>query len=50
MLGWIMPAPLVMPAREYVVLGDDGRVKVVDMSLGNVSVVQMDRAVLSHDS
>ena len=44
MLGWIIPAPLVMPAMLYVVLGDDGSVKVRESSLGNVSVVQIARA------
>ena len=41
MFGWIMPAPLVMPAMRYSVLGEDGRVKVRERSLGKVSVVQM---------
>lgn len=51
MLGWIMPAPLVMPAREYVVprWWEEGRVKVVDSNLGKVSVVMMARAVVSQD-
>ena len=31
------------------VVGEDGRVKVVERSLGKVSVVQMARAVVSHD-
>lgn len=39
MLGWIMPAPLVIPAREKVVLPWEGSVKVVEASLGKVSVV-----------
>jgi len=41
MLGWIMPAPLVVPAIRYSTFGDEGRVKVLDISFGNVSVVQM---------
>ena len=51
MLGWIMPAPFVMPAREYVVpeWWEEGRVKVVERSLGKVSVVIMARAVLSQE-
>lgn len=46
MLGWIMPAPFVMPAREKRVFlwEGPGRVKVVERSLGKVSVVQMARA------
>jgi hypothetical protein len=47
MFGWIMPAPLVMPAIEKVFFGEDGRVKVRDASLGNVSVVQMPLAASS---
>ena len=47
MLGWIMPAPFAMPAREYVVPGEEGRVNVVERSLGKVSVVQIARAVVS---
>lgn len=51
MFGWIMPAPLVMPARLYWVpeWWEEGRVKVVDNSLGKVSVVMMARAVESQD-
>lgn len=40
MLGWIMPAPLVMPAMLYS-LSEPGSVNVRETSLGNVSVVQM---------
>lgn len=47
MLGWIMPAPFVMPARENLVLGKEGRVNWREMSLGKVSVVQMAFAVPS---
>lgn len=47
MLGWIMPAPLVIPARLYCRSGDEGRVNVVERSLGKVSVVQIARAVVS---
>lgn len=47
MFGWIIPAPLVMPARENLVFGKDGRVKVRDESLGKVSVVQMPLAACS---
>lgn len=47
MLGWIMPAPFVMPARLYVMPGEEGRVKVRDSSLGKVSVVHMARAARS---
>lgn len=47
MLGWIMPAPLVMPAIVYVIDGEDGSVNVREMSLGKVSVVQIARAVAS---
>lgn len=50
MFGWIMPAPLVIPARRYVRSGDEGRVKVWERSLGKVSVVQMARAVVSQAS
>lgn len=49
MFGWIMPAPFVMPAREYVIWGDEGSLKVRERSLGNVSVVQMARAAESQD-
>ena len=48
MFGWIMPAPLVMPTREYVICGLEGRVNVQERSLGKVSVVQMARAAASH--
>jgi len=34
-----------MPARWYVVLGEEGSVKERDSNLGNVSVVQIARAV-----
>jgi hypothetical protein len=34
-----------MPAREYVVPGDEGSVNFVERSFGKVSVVQMARAV-----
>lgn len=47
MFGWIMPAPLVMPAKQYWRFGEEGRVKVRDRSLGKVSVVQIARAVAS---
>jgi len=47
MFGWIMPAPLVIPARWYVVLGEEGSVKERESNLGNVSVVQIARAVAS---
>ena len=51
MLGWIMPAPFVIPAREYVVpeWWEEGRVNVVERSLGKVSVVIIARAVLSQE-
>ncbi len=48
--GWIMPAPFVMPAMEKVVLGEDGRVKVREASLGKVSVVQIPLAASSQCS
>lgn len=47
MFGWIMPAPFVMPAILYVVEADDGSLNVREMSLGNVSVVQIARAAVS---
>ena len=50
MLGWIMPAPLVIPASEYVRPGDEGRVNVWERSLGKVSVVQIARAAVSQES
>lgn len=40
MFGWIIPEPLVRPAREYIVFGEEGRVKVREWSFGNVSVVR----------
>jgi len=46
MLGWIMPAPFVMPAILYSTDGDEGRVKDLEMSFGNVSVVQI---AVAHD-
>lgn len=49
MLGWIIPAPLVMPAREYVVDGEEGKENVVERSFGKVSVVQIARAVASQE-
>lgn len=49
MLGWIMPAPLVMPTRWYSSL-EDGREKLRDRSLGKVSVVQIARAAESQCS
>lgn len=42
-----MPAPLVMPAREKVVPGCEESVKEREMSLGNVSVVQIALAARS---
>jgi hypothetical protein len=47
MFGWIIPAPLLMPARQYTRSGDDGRVNCWEMSFGKVSVVQIARAVFS---
>lgn len=43
-----MPAPLVIPAMLYVRSGEDGRLKLLEVSFGNVSVVQMARAVRNH--
>lgn len=49
MFGWIMPAPLVMPAMRYLMeLPLDGRVNSVESSLGKVSVVMIEQAVLNH--
>lgn len=39
-----------MPAREKVVFGCEGRVKLRETSLGKVSVVQIARAVFSQAS
>ena len=50
MFGWIMPAPFVMPAIEKVVLGEEGRVKVWEASLRNVSVVHIPLAAWSQCS
>ena len=47
MFGWIMPAPLVMPAMEKLVFGEDGRLNVREANLGNVSVVQIPMAASS---
>ena len=49
MFGWIMPAPLAMPARLYVFSGDEGRLKVAESSFGKVSVVQIARAAVSQE-
>ncbi|ANB11098.1 Ecm40p [Sugiyamaella lignohabitans] len=45
MLGWIIPAPLARPAMRYVL---DPMENSLDVSLGNVSVVQMPRAQVTH--
>lgn len=45
-----MPAPFVMPTREYVTEGQEGRVKVRESSLGNVSVVHIALAAASQES
>ena len=51
MFGWIMPAPLVMPAMRNVMdLPVDGKVNSVERSLGKVSVVMIEQAVLNHAS
>ncbi len=50
MFGCIMPAPFVMPAREKVVLGEDGRVNVREVTLGKVSVVHVPLAASSQCS
>ena len=49
-LGWIIPAPLVIPASRYCRFGEEGSVNVLERSFGNVSVVQIDRAVVSQAS
>ena len=41
---------LAIPAKLYVIPGLDGKVKVLDISLGKVSVVQIARAVVSQES
>lgn len=48
MFGCIIPAPLLMPARELLVPGEERRVNVRERSLGKVSVVQMAWAVESY--
>jgi hypothetical protein len=50
MLGWIMPAPFVIPEMRYSVAGEDDREKVRDISLGKVSVVQIAEAAASQCS
>jgi hypothetical protein len=50
MFGWIMPEPFVMPAMEKVMLGEDGRVNVREVTLGKVSVVHMPLAASSQCS
>jgi hypothetical protein len=39
--GWTIPAPLVIPAIRYSTEGEDGKEKVREISLGNVSVVHI---------
>lgn len=50
MLGWIMPAPLVIPAILYSTFGAEGSVNVRDISFGKVSVVQIAWAAASQCS
>ena len=42
-----MPAPLVMPAIRYSTEGEEGSLKVLEINLGKVSVVQIALAVRS---
>jgi hypothetical protein len=42
-----MPAPLVIPATRYSTDGEEGSVKVRDISFGKVSVVQIALAQVS---
>lgn len=46
-LGWTIPAPLVIPAMENVVFGEECRVNLRETSLGKVSVVQRPLAASS---
>jgi hypothetical protein len=46
-LGWIIPAPLVIPAILYSMDGEEGRENVREISFGKVSVVQIACAAVS---